>query len=325
MTQNETGTDTPAAAIETPQLDTPTPEATADTTTATPEVAEVSEVDEILSDLGRVQKSDDATEGDDPAGDDEDKWPDPEKDPQGYRNEWLKRSNALADREKAIADREAALTTSPAPAPATTPEAPAPKADPAPDAPKPFAETWQEIKARMEDAWENQDNGPGLPKGYEAAGERQVVEFMDKVVLPEMSRMSAYIERQEAREVQQLGERIAQTGLTASEQLKAAYGGEIAPQDVLGAVQNGGLQGYAALRGLRPDQVDLTPEVMVEIYELKHRSTLGDKKPAAAPEPKKTLPDLHRGDGGRNRTEPMTEREEILADMRSSQAVANSR
>lgn len=337
MPNDQPGPDTPPATpAVVPTVDTPPPAAP-----AAPVNDHLSDEDrEILGDI-RGTTIDEVTPpvGDDEtppvATTDEDEWPDPEKDPQGYRNEWLKRNNALAEREKAITDREAALTATPATPPAAPPADPNAPATPSAhpdqptetpsDAPESLEAAWQVLKTEIEDAQENFDNGDGVPKGYESPGEQRLMAFNDLLV-KELSEVKQFITGQQNREVENLGHQIVQTAQSAIETLKAEFDVEVDGKDLIGIVQNGGAQAYATLHGIRLDQVQITnPKVMAEIYAMKNAGTLKGKSVSPTPEPKKALPDHNRGGGPRQRTEPLTEHEEIMEDINAARAAGAGR
>lgn len=325
-----TGTETPsnvsahvtnqAATVNTEAAGAVTDIATTTESPATSKETTLSTEDEIRRDLEAARPKTESGEDDKDSGaetGEEDDLPDAVK---AARDDYLKKQSDLAEREAAIAAREAALETAGKP----TGDKPADATDTKTQETQQPAlmDRWTALKAEIQDAWENADMGEGLPKGYEAPGERKLVDFLDAVV-PELSDMReafAYVQHQ-AR--MQEATSVAESLHAAAGRVKEVYGIDVDPIALAGMAEKGGVAAVAAAKGVEMSSLRPSPDLFLEVYEIANAAALRElrTKPKETPkEPKKPLPDAHRGGGARTTDQPQTEEEQILADMRAVQA-----
>lgn len=155
----------------------------------------------------------------------------------------------------------------------------------------------------------------------EVVGERgsdRLVDMIDTLV-PEIGRLNEFVEQAHERELKHLGQQLADSALKAVKDIRSAFGVEVNGHELLGQIENGGMQAYARLHNLRPEEVVLTPDVMTDIFELRNAKHLRGLREQTRP-----LPDLHRG-GGARESASASEDEEILSDIRSARAAAGMR
>lgn len=240
------------------------------------------------------------------------------------RDDYLKKLNALNEREAEIARREAAIAEPKSSSPAA-PDPAAPVADPVVPSTPPVATpsalrtAWEADKAAIEARWAEYED----PRA--ADNEKALVKATDAIVAAHEAQQTALEARINQLEVQPKIERIAASATETSSEIKALYGLDVSPEQVLDILNSGAIRAYAAAKGKAVSDIPITKEVFLEAYEMVNMATLRNLRTAAVVEPAKEpakpeVPSLHRG-GGTSLPKPtMSDDDEILHDIGLSKA-----
>lgn len=270
---------------------------------------------EILADLraARGEQPEAKEDGDDNPSKEETPTDDDDPNLIRMRGDYLTRLNKLKERENAIAERERALAeggSQAAASAAVEPPASEPDAAPSADtAPTDLASEWAKTRGEIVAGWDE----------VEAPGEERLVAILDRIV-PVLDQFQQFAAVQQEQQLNAQAVAIGQAAQSAVALVRDTYGIEVDPVALLGFAESGGLAAVAAARGIPLQSLTVDPEALLEAYEARNRSVLR-AKPAGKSAPVETrqpVRDLSSGGGPRVNSEPLTETEEILADMQAA-------
>ena len=269
------------------------------------------ESDEILSDIrNSAASAPEEPKADEPEADPQQEPESDEIDPNGVlmRDDYLRRLNKLAAEKEAFeAERRAFEEAKAQSAPPTQPQS---EPSPAPKADDPILSAWEAKKVEIEQRW-NQYQDPEA-----TANERALVETTDALIKAQAQNQQALEARLQAIEQRPIIEKIGSTAELTATTLKAEFGLEVTPQQIIDTLQGGALQAYAILQGKQPKDLPISKETFMAAYELANQDTFRGLRTPAKPAPAKPkVPDLQRG-GGASLQQDLSEEDEILNDIR---------